>query len=208
MPVVYYEGERIYFRPLEPGDEFALRTWVNDPRVWSTLNFRPPINELREREWLDGHGKSDRDFQFGIALRGDDRLIGTCGLHAIDPVVRQATYGLMIGEVDLHGRGYGTEATRLAVRFGFEELNLNRIQLHVFGHNAAGRRVYEKAGFVREGCARQAAYRHGRYHDVYFYATLRHDYDRAATNEPTASDGAIPTGASTPPPTLAPRGDT
>jgi RimJ/RimL family protein N-acetyltransferase len=183
MTVIYYQGERIDFRPLEPTDEPLLRTWINDPRVWSTLNFRPPINELREREYLERYGKNDNDIAFGIVVREEDRLIGSCGLHNIKPADRCATFGLMIGDVDYHGRGYGTEATRLTIRFGFEELNLHRIQLNVFAHNAAARRVYEKAGFVQEGCRRQAVYRHGRYRDVYEYGILRDEYDQQAAGQ-------------------------
>ena len=48
--VVYYEGERIYFRPIELADEPRLRQWINDPRVWRGLMHRPPMNACRERE--------------------------------------------------------------------------------------------------------------------------------------------------------------
>jgi len=183
MTVVYYNGERIYFRPIESEDEPMLRAWVNDPRVWATLGYRMPINAHREREWIESHGKDDRQVEFGIVVRDGDRLIGTCGLHGIHPIARSATFGLVIGETEMHGRGYGTEATRLCVKFGFEELNLNRIQLDVFSHNPAARRVYEKAGFVPEGCRRQALFRHGVYRDVHVYAILREEYEAIAATD-------------------------
>jgi len=189
MTVVYYNGERIDFRPIETDDCDQLRTWVNDPRVWSTLGHRLPINAHREREWIESRGKDDKDIVFGIVVRESGQLIGTCGLHAINPISRSATYGLVIGDTRMHGQGFGTEATKLAVKFGFEELNLHRIQLDVFDFNRPAQRVYEKAGFVHEGCRRQAFYRHGRYHDVHVYAILRNEYETsdvpAASNKDT-----------------------
>ncbi len=176
MSVVYYHGQRIDLRPIEPADEPKLRQWINDPRVWATLNHRPPINEVREREWIDNYGKSDRDYHFGIVVRENDALIGTTGLHGVNPVSRSATFGLMIGEVDYHNRGFGTETAQLVLRFAFEELNLNRVQLDVFDFNERAIRVYEKAGYIREGRRRQAFYRHGQYHDVLIYAVLRADW--------------------------------
>ncbi len=175
-PVVYYLGQRIYFRPLEVSDEPQLRRWVNDPRVWATLQHRGPINAARETEWIESLGKSTSDYTFGIVVKENDRLIGSTGLHRINPVTRSAAFGLMIGEVSQHNRGYGSEATRLAVRYGFRELNLNRIELSVYADNWRAIRVYQKAGFVHEGCLRQAVYRNGRYLDEYRFAILREEW--------------------------------
>ncbi len=174
--VVYLEGERTYFRPLEMEDIPLLRRWINDPAVRRTLLHRPPINELREREWIESQGKSAQDYAFGIVRREGDRLIGTAGLHRVDPVNRLATLGISIGETSCHNRGYGTEAVRMLLRFGFEELNLNRVQLSVLANNPRGIRAYQKAGFVQEGCLRQAVYRDGRYEDEYRFAVLREEW--------------------------------
>lgn len=179
-PVIYYMGRRIYFRSPEPEDEPLLRRWVNDPRVWSTLKFRGPRNAIHQREWIESLGKTRTEHTFGIVVRETDRLIGTAGLHGIDPFNRSATFGLCIGDAAFRGKGYGTEATRLAMRYGFQELNLNRIELSVFGHNWRAIRVYQKCGFVHEGCLRQAVYRHGQYQDEYKFAILREEWNRLA----------------------------
>lgn len=203
MTVRYYEGERIYFRPIEPTDEPDLRRWVNDPRNWSTLSFRPPINAVGERRWIDSLGDPDASrIVFGVVERESGRMIGTAGLNAIQPQARRATFGLMIGEVDRQNRGYGSEATALTLRFGFEELNLNRIELSVFDYNPCGVRCYEKAGFVFEGRLRQRVYRHGAYHDELRYAVLRDEWfasrggDARPTvqSRPTAPSGARASG--------------
>ena len=175
-PIIYYEGDRIYFRPLEPEDMPLLERWINDPRTWATLGFRLPINSVREREWIDSYAKDPQHVVFGIAVRDGDRLIGTCGLHGMQLPDRKATFGLFIGELDARGNGYGSEAVKLAVRYAFDALNLNRVQLDVFAHNTAGIRAYEKAGFVLEGRRRQAGWRDGTFHDVLHYAVLRAEW--------------------------------
>jgi len=176
MQVIYDETETIIIRPLELSDEPTLRKWINDPRVRATLNHRPPMNEMREREWIESLYKSDRDYEFGIVAKESGKLIGTCGLHGVSAINRTVTYGLMIGDVDAWGKGYDTDATRWAVRYGFNQLNLNRINLHVLANNLAAIRVYEKAGFVREGTSRQAIFRDGKYIDIHWYAVLRDEW--------------------------------
>lgn len=175
--VVYYQGQRIYLRPIEREDEPLLRKWINDPRNWRTLPLRPPLNACREREWIESQGKSGTDYVFGIVVRAGDRLIGTSGLHQVDAVNRRASFGIMIGDVAYQSKGYGIEATRLVVRYGFEELNLNRIGLSVFANNPRAISCYQKAGFVHEGCLRQAWYRRGQFHDEYRFAILRAEWD-------------------------------
>jgi RimJ/RimL family protein N-acetyltransferase len=175
-PVVYYEGERICFRPLETEDEPLVRRWINDPNVWATLCHRRPLNAIREREWIESLGKSETDVVFGVVVKDENRLIGTTGLHRIHSINRSAVFGIALGDRAYHNRGYGTEAVRLTVRYGFEELNLNRIALSVFSHNLRAIRCYQKAGFVHEGCLREAFYRNGTYHDEYRFALLRDEW--------------------------------
>ena len=177
--VVSYAGERIYFRPIELEDEALLRRWVNDPMVWRRLRIRPPVNAVSECEWIENLGKDPTRTVFGIAVKEDRRLIGTVGLVQIQAAERSAELGVKIGEVAYWERGYGREAVQLMVRYGFEELNLNRIGLQVNSDNWRAIRCYQKAGFVHEGCLSQAAYRNGRYQDVYLFAILREQWESA-----------------------------
>jgi len=177
-PAVFYQGTRIYFRPLESSDASLLRRYLNHPEVWSTNVHRPPLSALCEHEWIESLGKNNTEYVFGIIIKENDRLIGTTRLHQIDLVSRSAMLGICIGDVEYQNRGYGSEALRLCLRYGFEELNLNRIALSVYSHNWRAIRMYQRAGFVHEGCLRQAVFRHGQYHDEYRFAMLRDEWEQ------------------------------
>lgn len=174
--VVFYRGERIDLRPIEPTDEPLLRRWVNDPAIRCWLNSTGPVNQVRELEWIQSLGRDKEHVVLGIVARAEDRLIGTVGLDRIDPIARRATLGISIGERTYHNRGYGTEAVGLALRWGFEELNLRRIELQVLATNIRAIRCYQKAGFVLEGCRRDHFYRGGQYVDEYLFALLRDEW--------------------------------
>lgn len=180
MKVTYYEGERIYLRPLELADEPRFRVWVNDPANWSTLGKAFPTNERREREFLEKLYETNDQCLLGVVVREADRLIGSVSLRDMHPVNRCGTFGLLVGDLEQQGKGYGSEATRLMVRMGFEEFNLNRIQLSVMAHHERAVRLYERAGFVLEGRSREAYFRQGRYVDALRYAILRSDWEKQA----------------------------
>ena len=85
----------------------------------------------------------------------------------------------MIGEKECWGRGYGTDALRTLVRFGFEEMNLNRIALDVYDFNERAIASYLKTGFAEEGRRRKDIYRDGRYVDVVMMSVLRAEWEAA-----------------------------
>ncbi len=170
-------GERIYLRPLEREDVPQLQTYINDPEVTRTLTAYRPINRAQEEAFIERIGKNENEVCAGIALRHDDKLIGCVGLHQFDFKNRTASFGLGIGAKEEWDKGYGTEATRLIVRYGFETLNLNRIALRVYAYNPRAIRTYEKAGFKMEGVLRQDCYRDGRYWDTHIMGILREEWN-------------------------------
>ncbi len=170
-------GERVYLRTLDRADAPAFVTWLNDPEVARFLLPRGPMTLRAEEEYIDALAHGDR-ISLGLALRDGDRLIGGTGLHDIDLRCRRAAFGILVGEKEEWGKGYGTEATRLMLGHAFESLNLNRVWLHVFEYNERGIRAYEKIGFRREGVLRQDTFREGRYWDTIAMAMLREEWDR------------------------------
>jgi len=171
-------GETVYLRPLELDDLNLCQKWMNDPAVRRFISPVRPLNQLAERAFLEELHKRPDDIIMAIVLRDADRHIGNTGLHHTNHVDRMAEFGIAIGETDCWQKGYGTEATRLMVDYGFNTLNLNRLYLRVHADNPRGVATYERVGFRKEGLMRQARFHDGRYHDVILMGLLREEFQR------------------------------
>jgi RimJ/RimL family protein N-acetyltransferase len=172
-------GARVYLRPVELADAPTLAPWFNDPDVARYLLVYRPLPVHAEEEFIRAATAGRDKVVFGVAVREDDRLVGVAGLDP-DFRCRSARFGIALGDKAVWGRGYGTEATGLVLRYAFETLNLNRVWLHVFEYNERARRVYEKVGFVHEGRLRQDTYRDGRYWDAFCMGILRPEWEVTA----------------------------
>lgn len=169
-------GKLVYLAPLRDEDMPLLLAWINDrdTALWNAPYH--PVSEGDHRSWAEAVAALPDTRFFVIRCVCDDHAIGSCQLHSIHPVHRTAELQIRIGEPADRGRGFGSEAVWLLLKFAFEDLNLRRVQLHVFASNAVAISVYEKAGFVREGSLRQAAHIGGKYVDVVVMGILREDY--------------------------------
>jgi len=176
LTMKFLEGERLYLRPLNMEDLDRCLRWINDPELLQYLGRKTPMSREMEQAWLSKQYKDERDTHFAIVLKDGDRHIGNCGLDRADFTNRNAGFGIFIGESDAWKIGHGTEAAKLLLEYGFEELNLHRIYLTVFSFNKRARRAYEKSGFVLEGTRREAYYRHGQYHDTHLMGILKSEW--------------------------------
>jgi len=168
-----FEGRLVRLRAREPEDESLLYQWFNDPEVTQFLSMRYPVSHRTEREFLEsqnqpGYGNAS----FAVVKKADGVLIGGASLAETHPEMRSATLGIAIGDKACWDGGYGTDTMRVLCRFGFEHMNLHRIELEVYALNERARHVYEKVGFRLEGCRRQAHFKYGRYMDGYMMGLL------------------------------------
>ena len=160
-------------------DLSTMFTWINDrDQVLFNAPYKP-VHEGQHRAWFEAIQQRNDMVIFGIRMRESGKLVGYCQLHNINLVHRTAELQIRLGEVAERGHGYGTEATQLLLNFAFNDLNLNRVYLHVFHNNAPAIRMYEKVGFVHEGILRKAAHIDGSYIDVLLMGILREEYDKA-----------------------------
>jgi RimJ/RimL family protein N-acetyltransferase len=171
-------GRLVHLRPGERTDIPLFVRWLTDARTTDHLALRSPIGEAMEERWfedmLDHHGR-DRWF-FVICQLEDDRAVGSIDLHALDLTNGSAGLGILIGDPADTSQGYGSDAIRALLDFGFGELRLERIWLDVYDDNARARHVYERIGFIHEGTFRRGLFRHGRYVDVHRMAVLRGEW--------------------------------
>jgi RimJ/RimL family protein N-acetyltransferase len=187
-------GERIALRPLEVEDASLCQEWLNDPEnLQYLLRFRP-LTLAEERGWLGSLQGKREDHVFGIALREGERLIGACGLHGAELPHRTGQLGIMIGDRTAQGKGYGSEAIRLLLEYGFGTLGLHRVALFVYANNARGIRCYESCGFRREGVLREARWWGGRWWDILEYGILEQEWQAAAAEEPRRGKASLSPG--------------
>ena len=175
-PVVFLRGERVYLRPLEMADLQRCQRWINDPAIRATLMNHLPMNEIAEKGFIESASKPDKEVHLAVVLNEGDQHIGTTGVFNIQWKHRCGEFGITIGEAEKQGCGYGLEATRLTVKYAFEELNLNRLELSVADFHERGIKIYEAAGFRREGVRRECMSWGGRYVDLVLYSMLASEY--------------------------------
>ena len=168
-------GEKVYLSPISMDDIDIFMSWINDPEIVYNLAFYTKVTSLsQEKELVEALAKNGNTFS--IVTQENDRIIGNCGFFGINEINRSAEIGIMIGEKDYHSKGYGTEAVRLLLKFGFENRNYNNIRLHVFSLNGRAIACYEKAGFKRQGICREALIRGDKKYDMLYMDILADEY--------------------------------
>lgn len=167
-----FEGRLIRLRALEPEDEPRFHEWMNDPEVTDGVYLRYPVSHAFERAWIEKEECGYAAASFAIEALDDGLLMGTVSLRASAPENRSATLGIVIGDKSRWGRGYGTDTMLTICRFGFEEMNLHRIELEVFNTNQRAIRVYERVGFQHEGTRREVFFSRGAYRELYVMGLL------------------------------------
>ncbi len=174
-------GKRIRLRGVEKDDLPLFMAWINDPEVTEGLTIFLPMAMWEEEGWFTGLSKrptEERPLAVEIPDGEGWRLIGNSGFHDMNMVVHSAEVGIMLGDKSIWNQGYGTEVMQLLLKHGFNTLNLNRIQLHVYENNRWAIRAYEKVGFIHEGRKREAHYKNGKYEDILIMSVLRSEWEK------------------------------
>jgi len=172
------QTDRLLLRAFEPEDARTVQWLAGAPEVALTTQHIPhPYEEGMAETWIASHQPSwEAGQHLTVAVTNDtDGVVGAVGLH-INRDHRRGEIGYWIG-VPFWNRGYATEASMALVRFGFEELELNRVQARHMVRNPASGRVMEKLGMKFEGILREHALIRGRFEDTAIYAILRADID-------------------------------
>jgi len=170
-------GERVFLSPVALEDAELWARWLNDQAVSLPLGDEAYITYGIERAQQDVRETAQRqDHVFTIVEKESGRAVGRCLLFAVNPVDRCAWVGIFIGERDSRGKGYGQEAMRLLLDFGFNLLNLHNIMLGVFAFNERAIRSYQSLGFHEIGRRREARWIGGKAYDVIFMDLLEEEF--------------------------------
>lgn len=141
-------AEKVYLRPITDDDTEKVVTWRNKDFVRKNFIYQKFFTEAGHRAWLKNQVEPGHVAQFIICVEGLGE-IGSIYLRDIDREKRTAEYGAFIGEEKALGCGYGTQAARLVLEYGFGTLGLEYIFLRLLEKNSRAARSYEKAGFRR-----------------------------------------------------------
>ena len=173
-------GDRIYLSPRGASDEEIekLTEWMNDFEVTDYINKSEQImTAIGEKEWLENTARKNENKNFNIIDLNSNKLIGTIGLEKFNWTSRNAVLGIFIGDKNYRNNGYGTEAIKLLLEFGFKYLNLHSIRLSLLSVNERAHKCYLKCGFKDAGKSREEIFLNGKYYDKLYMDILEGEFE-------------------------------
>lgn len=173
------KGKLVNLRAIERKDLDEIMKWVNDREVTKYLAaFLYPVSQEEEEKFLE-RAMSRNDTEKNLVMETKERVyIGQISLHKIDWKNSNAELGIVIGNKEYWGKGYGTEAIKILLHHAFNQMNLYKIYLQVFEFNQRGIRCYEKCGFKKEGKLRKNYFYKAKYYDVILMGILKDEFEK------------------------------
>jgi len=167
-------GKKCYLSPIDINDAKQFAEWLNDLEITQYLQlYQSVINVENEKEFLE---KLSKEHTYSIIDNVTNELLGNCGFFNLNHINQTAEAGIVIGNKNYLGKGYGTEALTLLLDYGFKALNLHNIKLDVYSFNERAMKSYEKAGFKIIGKRREALLRGKERHDIIYMDILSHEF--------------------------------
>lgn len=169
----FLEDGDVVLRPVEKDDAEFLRELINHPDVRNTIGKAPkPVNLAQEEDFIENLENEGKE-AFIIEFKG--AKAGEISLGGLEKPYRKSSFGISI-HPDFHGRGIGSTATQLIIKYAFETLNRHKVRGGYIEGNKASRRIQEKAGMQQEGRERDYKYIDGEWKDVIWMSILEDEY--------------------------------
>lgn len=170
------ENKEIRLREIKISDKWVLHKWINDPDIIKYTSYYKPVSDMEQDAWFNNIAYFKNNFVFGIEYMPESKLIGTCGLYDFDSIAHKAELRIKIGDNSYRGKGFAQQAMDYLLKFGFDDMNLNKIWLRVLTTNEPAVKLYSKTGFVKEGISRQDMYIKGKYEDVLHMSIIKNEF--------------------------------
>ncbi|MAB58282.1 MAG: GNAT family N-acetyltransferase [Aequorivita sp.] len=170
-------GKKIELKAIEIEDLSLLHKWSNDPEINYMLGgWHFPSSLTDQEKWYNSLALSSLNQRFAIHT-SDLGLIGMANLVEINWKDRNAFHGMLLGEKDLRGKGYGVDTIMAISRYAFEELGLMRLDSTIISNNEASIAVYTKrCGWQIEGVKKNAYFRRNKWWNQLVIGITRDDY--------------------------------
>lgn len=155
---MFFKGEHVYLRALEPEDLTFLYEIENDTSLWEVSHTQTPYSRWVLKDYLANSHQDlyeARQLRLAIVENTTERLLGLIDLFDFDPKNNRAGMGIVIKDAETRGRGAGSEAVKLLLQYVFEHLDIHQIYVNVAVTNAASIQLFSKFGFVLIGVKKQ-----------------------------------------------------
>lgn len=159
------KGTKIGLCTFDAKDATFFVSWFNDPEIREWLGRSIPVNIDQEIDYIKSFYQPTGPMVFGILPFGAVKPVGMAGLYDIRIDRRSAIFGIFISSYENRRKGYGEEATKLILQYGFEQLNLHRIVAVTRSNNTAFLNLGQKVGFSQEGTLYDFYFWKGKFHD-------------------------------------------
>lgn len=167
------QDDTIGLVPFEAHHSDLYLDWVNHEEYARLLGRSIPVTRLEHDNWYRSQMSASNSVFFAVETIEGGNYLGNVWLHNIHWVNRNAELRILLGAPNAGGKGYGTRACRLLLRFAFEKLGLNKVYLYVSSVNPRAARAFEKAGFSEEGTLHQEFFVDGQFVNVKRMACFR-----------------------------------
>jgi ribosomal-protein-alanine N-acetyltransferase len=178
-PFPRLETKRLVLREVTSEDSNSLLKYLSDEEVMKYYGLNPfqSINDaLDEISWYQSIQKNKTGIRWGITLKDQGAVIGSCGFHNSVLQHFRTEIGFELSK-DHWGKGIAFEAVQAIISYGFDHLDLQRIEALIEPPNSSSQRLVEKLGFIREGLLRNYEFTCGKFDDLYMYSLLKQDFD-------------------------------
>tara|TARA_R100000664_G_C2681400_1_gene89251 strand:- start:40 stop:588 length:549 start_codon:yes stop_codon:yes gene_type:complete len=172
-------GENIILSAVEEKHLLKLMEWRNNPEFRKYYREYRVIGYEHQKNWWKSKILNDDTWQYFVVKHKDspENIIGWVGLTYINWVYRTGEFSITLGDESYRGKGLGKDMLRTILRYGFEDLNLNRIWCEVYDNNKA-LDLYKKIGFEQEGVLRETVFKNNKYLNSHVLSMLKKDYEK------------------------------
>lgn len=173
------ETERLILRKFKyTDDEDMLKYWISDPEI--QLLYCEPVYDTKQKvkelldKYISSYEKNDY-YRWAVILKETNECIGQIAYFLVDSKNHFAEIEYCIGSL-FQRKGFATEAAKAVIQYGFNKINLHKVQICHKPTNLRSRKVIEKCGLVYEGTLRHFFYQDGKYTDRLYYSILKDEF--------------------------------
>ncbi|MEK5529439.1 GNAT family protein [Viridibacillus sp. FSL R5-0468] len=173
------ETDRLILRKVTEVDASSVLKYMSDNEVVKHIGLEPfntVVDAMDEITWYQTIFEQGTGIRWGITLKENNEVIGSCGFLNRVPKHFRTEIGTELSK-EYWGQGIASEAFEAVIKYGFENFKLQRIEALIDPENIASQKLVEKQGFIKEGLLRNYEFTCGKFDDLYMYSLLKQDFD-------------------------------